>query len=279
METARRKKRRRDQSPTKNKLDPKSQAPSVLETSSKSLFRKQKLLETSASNPTFHKVNRTMTKTKHTTHPLQPNHIDLKYNNTPTNPDVNTKIAYTNIKQKNQKGNKKQSSLFDNTVTKIKNTDLKKIKNNTDFNMKEKETIEETNIYESKYSPLHIVENKQATKTYQTTSEYTKSRIQTSKKNQITENTYEKWFNKSRELMKSIFRIQQLRNLQPIAIEHALRGRSQIVVMATGGGKSLCYQLPAGNISQDTLSCFLFQPTNPIYSLFNQCQLHCLELL
>jgi len=45
--------------------------------------------------------------------------------------------------------------------------------------------------------------------------------------------------------MKETFRISSLRNLQPQAVDGALRGQSQIVVMATGGGKSLCYQLPA----------------------------------
>lgn len=45
--------------------------------------------------------------------------------------------------------------------------------------------------------------------------------------------------------MKSIFGISSLRNLQPTAIESALKGQSQIIIMATGGGKSLCYQLPA----------------------------------
>lgn len=45
--------------------------------------------------------------------------------------------------------------------------------------------------------------------------------------------------------LKSIFQIPALRHLQPIAIQTALQRQSQIVVMATGGGKSLCYQLPA----------------------------------
>jgi ATP-dependent DNA helicase RecQ len=45
--------------------------------------------------------------------------------------------------------------------------------------------------------------------------------------------------------LESIFKLQQLRNLQPQAVENALQLKSQMIVMATGGGKSLCYQLPA----------------------------------
>ena len=49
----------------------------------------------------------------------------------------------------------------------------------------------------------------------------------------------------SKRVMKEVFRIDKLRNLQPQAIQYALRCQSQLIVMATGGGKSLCYQLPA----------------------------------
>jgi RecQ family ATP-dependent DNA helicase len=45
--------------------------------------------------------------------------------------------------------------------------------------------------------------------------------------------------------LSNTFGIHSLRNLQPKAVECALRGQSQIIVMATGGGKSICYQLPA----------------------------------
>jgi RecQ family ATP-dependent DNA helicase len=45
--------------------------------------------------------------------------------------------------------------------------------------------------------------------------------------------------------MKTTFGITSLRSLQPRAIQGALRGESLVVVMATGSGKSLCYQLPA----------------------------------
>lgn len=45
--------------------------------------------------------------------------------------------------------------------------------------------------------------------------------------------------------MNDVFKIQELRYLQPAAVECALRRQSQMIVMATGGGKSLCFQLPA----------------------------------
>jgi hypothetical protein len=51
--------------------------------------------------------------------------------------------------------------------------------------------------------------------------------------------------NKAMKALSNTFGIHSLRNLQPKAVECALRGQSQIIVMATGGGKSICYQLPA----------------------------------
>jgi RecQ family ATP-dependent DNA helicase len=45
--------------------------------------------------------------------------------------------------------------------------------------------------------------------------------------------------------LNNVFRMEKLRNLQPQAVEGILKRKSLIVVMATGGGKSLCYQLPA----------------------------------
>lgn len=48
------------------------------------------------------------------------------------------------------------------------------------------------------------------------------------------------------KVLETVFGLKSLRkNLQPAAIACAMRGKSQMIVMATGGGKSLCYQLPA----------------------------------
>lgn len=57
--------------------------------------------------------------------------------------------------------------------------------------------------------------------------------------------TFPSLWERAMENMKNIFAIDSLRNLQAAAVECALRRQSQIVVMATGGGKSLCYMLPA----------------------------------
>jgi RecQ family ATP-dependent DNA helicase len=45
--------------------------------------------------------------------------------------------------------------------------------------------------------------------------------------------------------LNNVFQMEKLRNLQPQAVEGILKRKSLIVVMATGGGKSLCFQLPA----------------------------------
>ena len=55
---------------------------------------------------------------------------------------------------------------------------------------------------------------------------------------------------RAQHILQSTFKLKSLRPLQQTAIEGALGGNSQIVIMATGGGKSMCYQLPtlaAGN--------------------------------
>lgn len=61
----------------------------------------------------------------------------------------------------------------------------------------------------------------------------------------LTAKTYEELKCHAENVMKEVFRIQTLRYLQPVAIKCALKRKSQLIVMATGGGKSLCYQLPA----------------------------------
>ena len=46
--------------------------------------------------------------------------------------------------------------------------------------------------------------------------------------------------------LQRVFQLKSLRrNLQSEAVQNALRHESQLLILATGGGKSLCYQLPA----------------------------------
>lgn len=51
--------------------------------------------------------------------------------------------------------------------------------------------------------------------------------------------------NKAQQLLKDVFGYEQFRTPQAEVIETLLSGQDALVVMPTGGGKSLCYQLPA----------------------------------
>jgi ATP-dependent DNA helicase RecQ len=51
--------------------------------------------------------------------------------------------------------------------------------------------------------------------------------------------------NKATELLKSVFGFDEFRPLQKEVVSNILNGQDSLVIMPTGGGKSLCYQLPA----------------------------------
>ncbi len=47
------------------------------------------------------------------------------------------------------------------------------------------------------------------------------------------------------ELLRRVFGFPSFRGLQAQAIAHVLAGGDALILMPTGGGKSLCYQIPA----------------------------------
>lgn len=64
-------------------------------------------------------------------------------------------------------------------------------------------------------------------------------------RNCISEEPYKVLQKKAQTILKEVFGFEKLRGQQPEAIQCALKRQSCIIVMATGGGKSLCYWLPA----------------------------------
>ncbi|SJM94992.1 ATP-dependent DNA helicase RecQ [Crenothrix polyspora] len=51
--------------------------------------------------------------------------------------------------------------------------------------------------------------------------------------------------NEAHRILKTVFGYDQFRGHQQAAIEHLIAGQDALVLMPTGGGKSLCYQIPA----------------------------------
>ena len=49
----------------------------------------------------------------------------------------------------------------------------------------------------------------------------------------------------AQEILRSVFGYNEFRGNQAAVIEHLIEGRDALVLMPTGGGKSLCYQIPA----------------------------------
>lgn len=53
------------------------------------------------------------------------------------------------------------------------------------------------------------------------------------------------WYEKLKTALQSKFKLQKFRSLQLETVNAAMAGKDIFLVMPTGGGKSLCYQLPA----------------------------------
>ncbi|RLA07678.1 MAG: DNA helicase RecQ [Gammaproteobacteria bacterium] len=77
---------------------------------------------------------------------------------------------------------------------------------------------------------------------------------------------------KARKILKSVFGFSNFRNPQESIIKSILSGKDALILMPTGGGKSLCYQLPA--IVLDGTAVVI----SPLISLM-QDQVHALRLL
>ncbi len=75
----------------------------------------------------------------------------------------------------------------------------------------------------------------------------------------------EVYFNEAQvsSLLKKYFGFDYFRQPQYAVIERTLRGEHSLVILPTGGGKSLCYQLPAIAIDQANSATGLSKPTEP----------------
>ncbi|KAG2389637.1 hypothetical protein C9374_014197 [Naegleria lovaniensis] len=100
--------------------------------------------------------------------------------------------------------------------------------------------------YSSRYN------NSSSSYSYSSSSSSSRMRSQTQSEHASTshDNSYYanenfEWSRELKSTLKEVFGINSFRNLQLEAINATLSGRDVFIIMPTGGGKSLCYQLPA----------------------------------
>lgn len=66
------------------------------------------------------------------------------------------------------------------------------------------------------------------------------------------------WYQNVQKTLKTVFQIDTFRSQQLAAINITLSKHDAIIIMPTGGGKSLCYQLPA--LIDCGMLCFINLP-------------------
>ena len=126
---------------------------------------------------------------------------------------------------------------------------------NTDDNEKKKRSKGNTSL-KAKPQENDAHDNVKKKRSKDNTSKRTLTDFYNQNSNQPTASV-ESLMERATHILQSTFKLKSLRPLQQTAVKGALGGNSQIVIMATGGGKSLCYQLPtlaAGNASNQALT-------------------------
>ena len=135
---------------------------------------------------------------------------------------------------------RQQRTLFGKVINDIRQTKEDKNSNTT--------KRERSNFNSNKNSSTKLSSNNNPIMSSSTSTSSSSSSFHATRKrdsSHFQKLSYDELHQKAMINLQTIFKIKSLRNLQPQAIQTVLKNESQIIVMATGGGKSLCYQLPA----------------------------------